>query len=255
MSDSDSKAELSAERAYADAAAAVPAKEPEQSPVVEQAPAIAESQPVAPAKPAVAKKTTPAKRAAAKPVRKAKAVRKPAAAKPAARAKAPARPAAKIQIASQTVTTLKEKIMPKNAKIAEGIKEVVADAQAKAKKAVDKGTSLFGEASEFTKGNVEAMVESGKILATGLQAMGKDFVVEGRTAFETVTGDVKQIASVKSPTELLKVQSEITRKNLDAAIALGSKNSEAMLKLASDVLAPISGRFSLAAEKVRKIAA
>jgi hypothetical protein len=36
---------------------------------------------------------------------------------------------------------------------------------------------------------------------------------------------------------------------------LGSKNSETMLKLASEMFAPISGRFSLAAEKVRKLAA
>lgn len=145
--------------------------------------------------------------------------------------------------------------MPKNAKISEGIQEVVAGAQVKAKLAVEKGSALFGEASEFTKGNVEAVVESSKILAGGVQAIGKEFVAEGRTAFETVTGDVKQLTGVKSPTELLKVQGEISRKNLDAAVALGSKNSEAMLKLANDVLAPISGRFSLAAEKLRKAAA
>ena len=145
--------------------------------------------------------------------------------------------------------------MSKNAKITKGIKEVVADAQTKAKLAVEKGSSLLSEAGEFTKGNVEAMVESGKILATGLQTMSKEIVADGRTAFETVTGEVKQIAAVKSPTELIKVQGEIARKNLDTAIALSSKNSEALLKLATDVFTPISGRFSLAAEKIRKLAA
>jgi hypothetical protein len=41
----------------------------------------------------------------------------------------------------------------------------------------------------------------------------------------------------------------------NAELTLGSKNSEAMLKVASGAMAPIVGRFSLAAEKVRKAAA
>jgi hypothetical protein len=149
----------------------------------------------------------------------------------------------------------KEKTMETNAKFAEGIQKVVAGAQSKAKLAAAKGSNLLGEAGEFTKGNVEAVAASGKILAEGLQAIGKQFVAEGRDTFEMVTGEVKELAAVRSPSQLLKVQSDIARKNLDAALSLGSKNSEAMLKLASGVMAPIVGRFSLAAEKVRKTAA
>jgi hypothetical protein len=237
MSEVGSKPEGSTEVAKADASVAAGSQPIESS---------------ATAKKPVSKKAVPAKRAVAKKATRAKTARKPATsgkAKPAARA------AKTIQTATKTSSNLKETIMPKTAKISKGIQDAVTGAQAKAKGAVEKGTALFGEAGEFTKGNVESVVESGKVLATGLQSMGKEFVAEGRSAFATVTSDVKQIAAVKSPTELLKVQSEITRKNLDAAIALGSKNSEAVLKLASDVLAPISGRFSLAAEKVRKLAA
>ncbi|MCX7864153.1 MAG: phasin family protein [Novosphingobium sp.] len=145
--------------------------------------------------------------------------------------------------------------MSKNANMSDTIKNIVADAQAKAKLAVEKGSDLFREAGEFTRGNVEAVVESGKILATGLQKMSKDIVADGRSVIETVTDEVKQIAAVKSPGELLKLQGEIARKNLDTALSLGSKNAEAVLKLAGDVIAPISGRLSLAAEKVRKLAA
>jgi hypothetical protein len=165
--------------------------------------------------------------------------------------------AARKPVASQPSlnSSLKEKIMPKNAKIAKNIQTVVTDGQAKARKAVEKGSSLLGECGEFTKGNVEAVVESGKVLANGLQSMGKELVAEGRTSFEMVTGEVKQLAAVRSPSEFVKVQGDIARKNLDTAIALGSKNSGTMLKLASEIFAPISGRFSLAAEKVRKAAA
>jgi hypothetical protein len=43
---------------------------------------------------------------------------------------------------------------------------------------------VFGDYAAFAKGNVEAVVESGKILAEGLQDMGTNLVAEGRSAFE-----------------------------------------------------------------------
>ena len=45
-----------------------------------------------------------------------------------------------------------------------------ADLQEKTKAAYEKGTSAYGDYNDFAKGNVEAMVEAGKILASGLPA-------------------------------------------------------------------------------------
>lgn len=132
--------------------------------------------------------------------------------------------------------------------------DAVADAQTKAKAAFEKGTGALGELGDFTKGNLEAVVESGKILAEGLQGLGSELVSEGRTSFATMTGDIKELAAVKSPTDFFKLQGDIARKNFDSAVAYSSKNSEAMLKLMSDVMAPLSGRVSIAMEKVRHAA-
>lgn len=129
--------------------------------------------------------------------------------------------------------------------------DAVAEAQAKAKEAFEKGTSMMGEASDFTKGNVEAMMEASKILAEGMQSIGAELVSEGRSAFESMSGDIKELAAAKSPTDFFKLQSEMARKNFDSAVATSSKNSEAMLKLMSDAMAPLSGRVSMAMEKVR----
>lgn len=139
-------------------------------------------------------------------------------------------------------------------KLTGGIETVIADAQAKAKEAFEKSSSAFGDYAEFTKGNVEAVVESGKILVEGLQDMGTNLVAEGRSAFETATADMKEMAAAKSPTDLFQLQSELLRKSFDTAVAYGSKNTEAMLKLASESFAPISSRVSLAVEKVRAAA-
>ena len=149
---------------------------------------------------------------------------------------------------------LEEKTMDISSNFA-GFQGAVTEAQAKAKAAFEKSSVAFGEAGDFAKGNVEAVIESGKIFAEGLQGIGSELVAESRTAFETFTGDIKELAAAKSPTDFFKLQGDILRKNFDSAVAYGSKNSEAALKLFSDTVAPISGRVSVAVEKARNVAA
>ena len=134
------------------------------------------------------------------------------------------------------------------------VKDVVADAQGRAKTAYAKGSEYFGDYSAFNKGNLEAVVESGKILAGGIQDMGRTYVAEAKTAFATITADVKEVAAVKSPTELFQLQGKMMRRNLDNVMSYTSKNTETMVKLANDAFAPLSSRISLAVEKVRKAA-
>jgi hypothetical protein len=207
---------------------------------------------------------------APKPVGKVKPVVKTVRAKGIQKAKAPAKAKTRLKHAEpipnpkiptttpqiSAISQLKDKIMATKTfpDFSEGLTDVFAEAQSKAKEAYEKSTVAMGEASEFAKGNVEALVESGKILAGALQTMGSDLAAEGRVAFETMTADAKELASVKSPTDFVKLQGEIMRRNFDNAVATGSKHSEAMLKLASEVFAPISGRVSLAVDKVRKAA-
>ena len=154
-----------------------------------------------------------------------------------------------------SLSKIKDAIMSnKTAEPIAAVKEAIADAQVKAKVALTKGSALLSEAGEFTKGNAEALVESGKILANGLKEMTTANVAEGRAAVETFTADVKQIAAVKSPNEFVKLQGDIARRNVDQAIAYGTKNSEAMIKLVSAAFAPLSGRINLAVAKVKKAA-
>ena len=213
--------------------------------------------------PAPAAEAAPAPKADAKVARKvapkvAKPVKAPAAKKAAAPKTAPRAPKAAKAAKAAPATPLKDTIMAKTKTAAEDftakVQETVAEAQDRAKAAFEKGQALFGDAGEFTKGNVEALVESGKILASGLQTMGKDYVTEGKTAFETVQADIKELAAVKSPADFFKLQGEIMRRNFDAVVTAGSKHSEAVLKLTNDAFAPVSTRVSLAIEKVKKAA-
>lgn len=202
-------------------------------------------------------------KAVAAPARKKAAAKKAAAPKAApTKAAAPRKAAApkarqdKSPLPNLSLSKFKETIMAtsKTTDFSAGLKNVMADVQAKAKEAFEKGTGAFGESGEFAKGNVEALVESGKIFTAGLQEMGSAYVAEAKTAFETMTADVKELAQVKSPVDFFKLQGEMLRRNFDAAVAAGSKNSEALLKLSNDAIAPISSRVSVAMEKARKAA-
>lgn len=149
----------------------------------------------------------------------------------------------------------------KETKIMETIETNVAKAQAffadfndRAKGAVEKSTALIAEANEFAKGNVEALVESSKIAAKGLESFGQDAADYSRKSFESATAAMKTLATVKSPTDFFKLQSDFFRTSFDSYVAEASKNTEALIKLAGEAAQPLSNRVAIAAEKA-KIAA
>ncbi|KRA82568.1 TIGR01841 family phasin [Altererythrobacter sp. Root672] len=267
MADSPDEAAKSAEKAYEAAAAEVKPVEVAKAPVEaapKPTPAPVELKSVEAKEIAAPKKPTPAKPAVA-PVKIKKtapkrltADAKAKAAKRAVRvAKAAAAPApVKVLKPKPTVTELKEKIMAtaKTPDFAKPFADAFGEIQTKAQAAYEKSGEAVAELTEFTKGNVEAIVESSKILATGAQTLGKTYVEEAKSAYETATADVKELAAVKSPTELFQLQSKILRRNFEAFVATGSKNTEAVLKLSKDSFAPLSGRVNLAAEKLAKVA-
>lgn len=129
-----------------------------------------------------------------------------------------------------------------------------ADWNDRAKAAVEKSTKLVEDANEFAKGNLEAVVESGRIAAKGFETLGQDAAEYGRKSFESATAALKSFATVKSPTEFFKLQSDYVRGAFDAYVAEASKNTEAVIKLAGDAAQPISNRFAVAAEKVKTVA-
>lgn len=256
------KIDAAAEKAYAEASAKVAvAPKAEAAPVAAAAkPAKAAPAPktiAAPKKAPAAKKAVPAKKAAAKTVKKT-ATAKPTAKKPVLAKKVAqktGKPAA-APASTNPVIKLKDSIMNtvKNTDVTATAKDMLADVQTRAKTAYAKTGEFAADAGEFTKANVDAVVESGKIFFAGAQELLKDNVETGKTVIETVTEDAKKMAAIKSPTELMQLQGEITRRNFDALVSYGSKRTEAWVKLYNEAFAPISNRVSVAVEKVKKAA-
>ena len=163
-----------------------------------------------------------------------------------------AEPVVEVEVAPTTpAPTKKDKPMTTTVDFS-AFQNTLSDVQAKAKEAYEKGTAAFGDYNSFAKGNVEALVEAGKILSAGLQELSGEIVAESRTAFEALTAEVKELAAAKTPTEFLRLQSELAKKHLDHAVSFGSKQSEAVMKLTTEATAPLTSRVTLAVEKLQK---
>ena len=262
ISDAAEKAYAAASEKTVDAKPVTPA-----APAKTEAPVTAKAEPVA-AKPAVAK-SAPVKRAAKpkkvkatvktapKPVVAAKA--KPIVAKTKTARKVAVKVAKPVSKPATLISKLKDSTMATTVKkttedFSSKIQGAMSDAQKRAKTTFEKSQSAMGEMNSFSKGNLEAMVETGKVLASGMQTMGKNYVEEVKSALSTLQSDAKELTSVKSPTEFVALQSKLMRKYFDGVVAYNSKSAETALKLANEAFQPISSRVSLAVEKVRKAA-
>lgn len=169
----------------------------------------------------------------------------------AAKAAAPVKKKESIMTTTETMTAETKQAA---AAMTDRVKSLMGDMSTRAKTAYEKGTEMVSQATEFSKGNVEALVESGKIAAKGAQDMGQTYAEDTKKSFEEMTAALKEFTAVKSPTEFIELQTRLVKKSFDTAVAQTSKNSEMFLKLAGDVFQPISNRVSVAVDSFKKAA-
>jgi phasin family protein len=145
---------------------------------------------------------------------------------------------------AETITQTTETTMNKGA-------QIFADMNDRAKNMMERAPKLAGDMAELSKGNIEALVESGRIAAKGMEAMGQHAAELARRQFEGATAAFRQLAAVKSPTELLRVQGELARTAMDQMVAETSRSTETMLKLVGEVAQPISNRYAVVADRIK----
>ena len=275
------------EKNLTDAAVAVAKSEAAALKSAEAAFASASDAVVAPLKAVAATAPKPAKRAPAKRAAKAKparkaverkpatraaAVRKPATRKAAARKatqptrvaavkrntvnlKAPVRTAARTIEQGATIMNQQTRKTVDNGFVAEHVAELVGDVNERAKAATERSAKIVEEMADLTRGNVEAIVASSKLAAKGVETLSQDAADYGRKSFEQASKTLKSFAEVKSPTDFFRLQGDYTRSAFDAAIAQSARVSEAMMKIAGDAAEPINSRYTVAAERVKTLAA
>jgi phasin family protein len=126
-----------------------------------------------------------------------------------------------------------------------------ADFTEQAKGAMEKSAKMAEDLAAFGKGNIEAVVESSKIAAKNVEALGHEVADYAKSSFESATAAAKTLAAAKSPTEFMKLQGDYARTAFDAMIAEGSRSTERMLKMFGEFAQPISNRVAVATDKMK----
>ncbi|HEX8468232.1 MAG TPA: phasin family protein [Allosphingosinicella sp.] len=223
-----------------------------------EAPAAAAKAAAAPAK-AAAKVIKAATATSAKPARKTRTA-KPARVAAARKVGRPAKRAvAAAATAANTTTRIQNegtRIMKKEtAQVADRLQAVFGDVNERARTQIERNTRMAEEMTELSKGNVEAIVASTKVVAKGLETVGQEVAEYSRKSFEDASAALKSFTEVRSATDFFRLQSDFARSQFDGLVAESSKLSETMIKLAGDVAEPLASRYSVAAERVKAAAA
>jgi phasin family protein len=120
-----------------------------------------------------------------------------------------------------------------------------------AKGAMEKSAKMVEDMTAFGKGNIEAIVESSKIAAKNVEALGHEAADYAKTSFASATEAAKTLAAAKSPTEFMKLQGDFARTAFDTMIAESSRSTERMLKMFGEFAQPISNRVAVATDKMK----
>jgi phasin family protein len=159
------------------------------------------------------------------------------------------------KVMNDTVTKVQETAQKFTADATARASEMFGDVSARAKTAMEKGSKGLEEMVEFSKGNLEAVVASGRVAAKGAQDIAKYSAEYGRKSIEDANATAKKFAAVKSPTEFFALQSEVAKTNLDALVGEASKFAEGYMKLLGEIVQPMQNRYAVAVEKVKSVTA
>jgi phasin family protein len=124
--------------------------------------------------------------------------------------------------------------------------------QAKLTEILEKTVKNSEEILAFSKGNLEAIIESTGIYASGFQDISKELAVSGKASFDESVAFTKSLISVKSGKEAFELQTSFIKASIESAVAERKKVVNAITKLAEQTFAPLSTRFTLAIEVLGK---
>jgi phasin family protein len=107
----------------------------------------------------------------------------------------------------------------------------------------------------ITKGNVEALTASGEAAKKGFETLGKVVAETTKANVAHAQDTFKTLSAVKTPKEFFEVQTNAFKASYDKFVGDMSKMTELYMKVAGDVVEPVSNRASVVMEKMTKKAA
>lgn len=159
---------------------------------------------------------------------------------------------------AKTATAVKTGAKQVEEAVANG-KETVAKAVAATKEQVEKASDAtlkgYDEFASVNKENMDAFVEATNVFSKGVEELGKAYFAFAQSAMEASVEASKSLMAAKTVTEVVDLQVDLVRANVDKAVAEGNKLSEMAYKLTNETFQPLQDRFNANMEKAMKPAA
>jgi phasin family protein len=130
----------------------------------------------------------------------------------------------------------------------EAVSAGLEQAQVQVKDGLHRVMKTAEQVTQFSQGNVEAVMKSSQILATGLTDMTKLMAANAKASMDETMSVFKAMSSVKSLKEAFELQSSFARTSMEKALSESGRLTEQSMKLAEQAFAPISARVNAAVE-------
>jgi phasin family protein len=138
--------------------------------------------------------------------------------------------------------------------IGSAVTNEITELKTEVKSTMENAIKSTEEIVSFGQGNVEAILKSSQIWATGVQDLGKHFAATAQAQMDETMATVKALSSVKSLKEAMELQSTLAKTAMEKMLAETGKLTDASMKLAEQTMAPITARVTLATEKFGRTA-
>ncbi len=133
--------------------------------------------------------------------------------------------------------------------------EIFADAQKTLETNADKFGKGFEEATAFGQETLDALVKSTEIATKAAEELNAEIAAFSKKSFDETVAAAKDIATAKTPTELLEKQAAFATSAFEGFVAQATKWNEAMVASTKESFAPVNARVNAAGELAKTYAA
>lgn len=106
----------------------------------------------------------------------------------------------------------------------------------------------------FGQSNVEAMIKASQIWTAGMQDLTKQVAAGAQSNFDETVNAFKALSGAKTLKDAIDLQTGFARTAIEKSLSESGKLTDASLKLAEQVLAPITARVTAAMDNFGKAA-
>ena len=124
------------------------------------------------------------------------------------------------------------------------------ETQTQTKSGMEQAMKHAEQVLAFSQGNVEAMMKSSQIWASGLQDLSRQITATAQASFQDNVSMLRSLTAIRTLQDAVALQTSAARTAMEKAMAESTRLTETSMKLAEQASAPLTARVGAAMEMV-----